>query len=130
MIGPPLVGQEKELENENDDSLCVDGLPNEVSCELEVFNIHIEDLSDDNNSNDDNVETTAPPTFTLTYFFSYTYTLLFCWKMKSFCDHCFSQQIRQQTTVQYIFRDYSSVRIGFNMTNKCHTLPIAYPIPA
>ena len=69
MIGPPLVGQEKELENENDDSLCVDGLPNEVSCELEVFNIHIEDLSDDSNSNDDNVETTAPPTFTLTYFF-------------------------------------------------------------
>ena len=39
---------------------CVDGLPNEVLWELEVFNVHNEDLSDD--SNDDNVETTVPPT--------------------------------------------------------------------
>ena len=33
MIGLPLVGQENELQNENDDSLCVHGLPNELSCE-------------------------------------------------------------------------------------------------
>ena len=39
----------------------------------------------------------------------------------------FPQQIRPQTTVQwYILQDYSSVRISFNMNNKCHTLPIAY----
>ena len=30
MTGPPLGGQESDLENDNDDSLCVDGLPNEV----------------------------------------------------------------------------------------------------
>ena len=30
MTGHPLGGQESDLENENDDSLCVDGLPNEV----------------------------------------------------------------------------------------------------
>ena len=62
-------------------------------------------------------------------FFSYIYTLLFCWKIKSCCDRCFPQQIGPQTTVQwYILRDYSSVRIGFNMINKCHTLPIVYRI--
>ena len=60
MIGPPLGGQESDLENENDDSLCVDDLPNEVSCKLEVLSVHNEDLSD--NGNDYNVETTAPPT--------------------------------------------------------------------
>ena len=61
MIRLPLGGQEKDLENENDDSLCVDGLPNQVLCEckLEVFNFHNEDLSDDDDSNDDNVETTG-----------------------------------------------------------------------
>ena len=62
MIKPSLGGQESDLENENDGSLCVDGLPNEVSCELEVFNVHSENLSEDDDSNDDNVETTAPPT--------------------------------------------------------------------
>ena len=30
MIGPPLGGQESDLENENDDSMCVVGLPNKV----------------------------------------------------------------------------------------------------
>ena len=34
-------------------------------------------------------------------FFSYTYTLLFCWKIKSCCDHIFPQQIRAQTFVQW-----------------------------
>ena len=43
LIGPPLGGQESDLENENDDSLCVDGLPNEVSRE-QVFNVHNRDL--------------------------------------------------------------------------------------
>ena len=44
----------------------------------------------------------------------------FCWKTKSCCDRCFSEQIRPQTTVQlYVLQDYSSVRIGFNMINKC-----------
>ena len=52
--------------------------------------------------------------------FSYTYTLLFCWKM-SCCDSCFSQEIRPQTTAQlYIFWNYSSLKIGFNMINKRH----------
>ena len=32
--------------------------------------------------------------------FSYTYTLLFCWKIWSCCDLCFPQQIRTQTNVQ------------------------------
>ena len=51
--------------------------------------------------------------------FSYTCTLLFCWKMKSCCDRCFPQQIRPQITVLlYILRDYSSARTGFNMINK------------
>ena len=34
-----------------------------------------------------------------TYVFFYTYTLLFCWKIKSCCDCYFPQQIRSQTTV-------------------------------
>ena len=62
MIGPPLGGQESDLENENDDSLIVDGLPNKVSCKFEDFNVHNKDLSDDDESSDDNIETTAPPT--------------------------------------------------------------------
>ena len=48
-------------------------------------------------------------------FFSYTYTLLLCWKIRS----C----IRPQTTVQwYTLHGYSSVKFGFNMINKCHTV--------
>ena len=60
--------------------------------------------------------------------FSYTsHTLLFCRKIKSCCDHCFPQQIRQQTIAElHILRDYSGVRIGFNMNNKHHRLPIVY----
>ena len=55
--------------------------------------------------------------------FSYTYTVLFCWKIKSCCDRCFPQQIRPQTTVQLcILRGYSSVRVGFHMINKRHIL--------
>ena len=62
MIGHPLGGQESDLENENDDSLFVDSVTNKVSCELEVFNVHNEEFSDHVDSNDDNVETTVPPT--------------------------------------------------------------------
>ena len=37
----------------------------------------------------------------------------------------FPQQIRPKATVQWsILRDYSGVRIGFNMISKCHILPI------
>ena len=55
----PLVGQESDLENENNDLMCVAGLPNKVSHELEVFKVHNENLSDDGGSNVGNVETTA-----------------------------------------------------------------------
>ena len=61
--------------------------------------------------------------------FSFTYTLPFCRKRKSFCDHCFPQQIRPRNTVQlYILQDYLSGIIGFNMNNKHHPLPIVYTI--
>ena len=60
-----------------------------------------------------------------TYFFSYTYTLRFCWEIKSCCHRWFPQQTRPQIAVQsYILRDCSSVRISFNMINNRHTLPI------
>ena len=61
MIGPPLGGQESDLEKENEDSLCADCLPSEFSCELEVLNAHNENNFDDDR-NDDRVETTAPTT--------------------------------------------------------------------
>ena len=53
----------------------------------------------------------------LHFFFFNTCTVLFCWKIKSCCNHWFPQQIRPQITDQlYILRDYSSfLRIGFNM---------------
>ena len=44
-----------DLENENDSSLCVDCLPNEVSCKLEVFSIHNEDLSNDDDDDDSSI---------------------------------------------------------------------------
>ena len=54
-------------------------------------------------------------------------TFLFCWKIKSWCDSCFPQQIRLQTTVQWcILQDCSSERIDFNMIDKCHKLPRVY----
>ena len=62
IIESPIGDQESDLENENDNSLCVADLLNKVSFKLEVFNVHKEDLSDDDDSNDDNVETTAPLT--------------------------------------------------------------------
>ena len=58
-------------------------------------------------------------------FFSYTFTLLFYWKIKISCNRCFPQQIRPQITVKfYTLRDYLSVRISFNMISKRHTLPL------
>ena len=57
----------------------------------------------------------------------FSYTFILCWKIKSCCDSCFPQQIRPYTAVQwYILGDYSSVRIGFNMINKRHTLSMVY----
>ena len=62
-------------------------------------------------------------------FFSYTYTLLFRWKIKSCCDRWFPMQIRPQTNVQwYILQDYFRVRIGFNVIKKRHILSVAYTI--
>ena len=62
-------------------------------------------------------------------FFSYKSSLFFCRKIKSCCHRYFPQQIRQQITVQwYLLRDHSSARIGFNMVNKYHTLPIVYTV--
>ena len=59
--------------------------------------------------------------------FSYTYTLLFCWKTRSCCDNCFPQEIRPQTTIQwYLLQYYFSTRIGFIMIKKRHALPIVY----
>ena len=41
------------------------------------------------------------------------------------CNHSFPLEIRLQNTIQiYILREYFSVRIGFNMNNKCHSLLI------
>ena len=52
-----------------------------------------------------------------------------CRKRKTCCDHCSLQEIRPRNTVQlYILRDYLSRRIGFNMNNKRHPLPIVYTI--
>ena len=60
----------------------------------------------------------------------FLYTLLFCWKIKRFCDRCFLQQMRPQITVQlYILLGYSSLRIGFNMIKKRQTLPVVYIHP-
>ena len=55
--------------------------------------------------------------------FSYIYTLLFCCKIKSCCNHCFSHQIRPMITAQLcILQGYSSVQLtGFNMNYKHHT---------
>ena len=54
MTGPSLVDQETDLENENDSSLC-NCQPNEVSCKLEVFSIHNEDLSNNDESDDSSI---------------------------------------------------------------------------
>ena len=57
-------------------------------------------------------------------FFSYTCTYLF-WKIRSYRDLCFPQQVRSQTTVHLcILQGYCSVRIDFNIDYKRHTLPI------
>ena len=54
-------------------------------------------------------------------------TLFFCGEIKSCCNLCFPQQIRPHTTVQfYLLWKYYSVTFGFNMNNRCHTLPAVY----
>ena len=67
-------------------------------------------------------------------FFSYIYTLLFCWKIKSCCDRCFPQQITPQITVQlyiytyiYIYIYIVQGLISIWLTIATHvTLPIVY----
>ena len=50
-------------------------------------------------------------------------------EIKRCCDRCLSQQIRPQIFVQlYILRDYSNVRIGFNMINKRHAVRIVHHV--
>ena len=55
--------------------------------------------------------------------FSYTCTLLFCGKIISYCDRCFPQQIRPQTTsIMYItrlFLDWGLVSIWIKNTTHC-----------
>ena len=59
--------------------------------------------------------------------FSFTNTLSHLWQNKKLLWLLFPQQIRPQSTVQlYILQGYSSVRISFNMNNKCQALPILY----
>ena len=55
--------------------------------------------------------------FTLTYFF--LYIIFPCFKIKVCYDHCFSQQTKPKTIVQwYILCHCSSRRIGFSMNDK------------
>ena len=55
--------------------------------------------------------------FTLTYFF--LYITFPCFKIKVCYDHCFSQQTKPKTIVQwYILCHCSSRRIGFSMNDK------------
>ena len=71
---------------------------------------------------------TWPVLFTLNFFLT-LFSYVAKWKIKSCCNHCFSQEIRPLTTIQLgILQGYSSVRIGFNMNHKCCTLPIVYTI--
>ena len=63
----------------------------------------------------------------LIYTFFYINTLLFCCKIKICCDHSFPQQIRQKNIVElHVLRNYSNVRIGFNMNNNCHGMSLVY----
>ena len=62
----------------------------------------------------------------LTYFF-FTMNSPFLVQDRKFCDRCFPQQIRTQTTVQLgILQDHSNMGIDFNMNHKRHPLHIVY----
>ena len=66
--------------------------------------------------------------FSLKHIFSYPYTLLFCWKIKSCCHRCFSQQIRPQITVQlYSGRSFCKIfwwKLNWpNYINRLYLLP-------
>ena len=69
--------------------------------------------------------------FTLAYFFSYAYSPLLL-DNKKLLWSLFSSvnQTSEHCSMIYILRDYSSMRIGFNMISKCHTLPIVYTLQA
>ena len=60
--------------------------------------------------------------------FSYIHTLSSSTaKEKVVIAGSFPQQIRPQTTVQLgVLQECTSVRIGFSMNHKRHTLPIVY----
>ena len=65
----------------------------------------------------------------LTSFFSFTYTLLFCNKIKICCDWCFPQQIIPKTMIQlYIYYENILVwgLVSLSITNTTYTLPIVY----
>ena len=49
--GPSTGGQDTDLENENEDALNTDGIPNEVSGEVEVFNIRNGNSLNNENNN-------------------------------------------------------------------------------
>ena len=74
------------------------------------------------------IKIVARAIYTYLFLISYTYTLLFRWKIKkSCCDRCFPQQIRPHITVQlHILQVFSSVRIGFNMISQSLTLLVVY----
>ena len=57
--------------------------------------------------------------------FSFTYTLFFCGKIKIAVITVFFNKLDHRPLFNCIW-DYSGVRIGFNMKNKQHTLPIVY----
>ena len=61
-------------------------------------------------------------------FFSYPYTLIFCWKTIVVIAVFISKLRLQATSQWYILQDYSSMRISFSMTNKHHILPVVYTI--
>ena len=68
-----------------------------------------------------------PMLFTLAYFFFFFLHTLFCIKNKRLLWMLFSSAALTTGTVQlYILQDYSSVRIGFNISNKRHTQGVVY----
>ena len=56
----------------------------------------------------------------------YTYTPFFCWKKKVVVITIFLSKRDHRPLFSYIFQDYSSVRTGFNLIKKRHTLPASY----
>ena len=55
-------------------------------------------------------------------FFSYTYIFVFCWKIKSCCDHCSSQQIKPLFNDIYFKTILVWRLISMWLTNNTHCL--------